>query len=113
MQLAQNSLTQRCPEEDSHHAFDAGSARARSRKVLSHTYEVTYSGVIGPEARLYLYQQIFLAAKGRMTLEIGHHAVWWGDPNDHSYGGQNKPWSALLLARSAFGLVRWKNTRNR
>ncbi len=100
MRLAQNSLAQRYPEADSHHAFDAGSARARGRNVLRHTYEVTYSGVIGPEARLYLYQQIFIAAKGRMTLEIGHHAVWWGDPNDHSYGGAKQ-----TLERLAFGTV--------
>ena len=100
MRLAQNPLAQRYHEADSHHAFDAGSARARGRNVLRHTYEVTYSGVIGPEARLYLYQQIFLAAKGRMTLEIGHHAVWWGDPNDHSYGGPKQ-----TLERLAFGTV--------
>jgi hypothetical protein len=100
MQLATNSLVQRCPEGDYHHVFDAGSARARGRKVLRHTYEVTYSGVIGPEARLYLYQQIFVAAKGRITLEIGHHALWWGDPNDHSYGGAKQ-----TLERLAFGTV--------
>ena len=100
MRLAGNPLAQRYHEADSDHAFDAGSARARGRNVLRHTYEVTYSGVIGPEARLYLYQQIFLAAKGRMTLEIGHHAVWWGDPNDHSYGGAKQ-----TLERLAFGTV--------
>ena len=100
MQAAQNSLLHRHPEADSNHVFDAGSARARGRNVLRHTYEVTYSGVIGPEARLYLYQQIFIAAKGRMTLEIGHHAVWWGDPNDHSYGGAKQ-----TLERLAFGTV--------
>ena len=100
MQPAQHSLVQTEPDGDSHHEFDAGSARARGRKVLRHTYEVTYSGVIGPEARLYLYQQVFIAAKGRMTLEIGHHAVWWGDPNDHSYGGPKQ-----TLERLAFGTV--------
>ncbi len=100
MALAQNCLVETCPDDDSHHSFDAGSARARGRNVLSHTYEVTYSGLIGPEARLYLYQQIFTAAKGRITLEIGHHAVWWGDPNDHSYGGAKQ-----TLERLAFGTV--------
>ncbi len=78
--------------------FEHGSARARGRNVLRHTYEVSYFGLIGPEARLYLYQQIFMAAKGRVTLEIGHHAVWWGDPNDHSYGGAKQ-----TLERLAFG----------
>ncbi len=100
MQLEQDFLIERYPEGDSHHAFDAGLARARGRNVLRHTYEVSYSGLIGPEARLYLYQQIFTAAKGRMTLEIGHHAVWWGDPNDHSYGGAKQ-----TLERLAFGTV--------
>jgi hypothetical protein len=100
MQLARNSLLNKHPEADSKHVFDAGSARARGRNVLRHTYEVTYSGLIGPEARLYLYQQIFTAAKDRMTLEIGHHAVWWGDPNDHSYGGAKQ-----TLERLAFGTI--------
>ena len=100
MELAQYSLAEFYPEGDSSQSFDAGSARARGRNVLRHTYEVTYSGLIGPEARLYLYQQIFIAAKGRMTLEIGHHAVWWGDPNDHSYGGAKQ-----TLERIAFGTV--------
>jgi hypothetical protein len=100
MQSTQNSWVQGCPEADSCHSFDVGSARARGREVLSHTYEVTYTGVIGPEARLYLYEQVFLAAKGRMTLEIGHHAIWWGDPNDHSYGGAKQ-----TLERLAFGSV--------
>ena len=100
MHSAQHSLTQTDPDGDACHTFDAGSARARGRNVLRHTYEVTYSGVIGPEARLYLYQQIFIAAKGRMTLEIWHHAVWWGDPNDHSYGGAKQ-----TLERLAFGTV--------
>ena len=100
MELTQESLVDRCPGWVAHHSFDAGSARARGRNVFSHTYEVTYSGLIGPEARLYLYQQIFVAAKGRMTLEIGHHAVWWGDPNDHSYGGAKQ-----TLERLAFGTV--------
>lgn len=100
MELAQYSLAEFYPEGDSNQSFDAGSARARGRNVLRHTYEVIYSGLIGPEARLYLYQQIFIAAKGRMTLEIGHHAVWWGDPNDHSYGGAKQ-----TLERLAFGTV--------
>lgn len=100
MELAPYSLAEFYPEGGSSQSFDAGSARARGRNVLRHTYEVTYSGLIGPEARLYLYQQIFIAAKGRMTLEIGHHAVWWGDPNDHSYGGAKQ-----TLERIAFGTV--------
>lgn len=100
MELAQYSLAEFYPEGGSSQSFEAGSARARGRNVLRHTYEVTYSGLIGPEARLYLYQQIFIAAKGRMTLEIGHRAVWWGDPNDHSYGGAKQ-----TLERIAFGTV--------
>ena len=100
MELAQDSHFGKYSGEDANQTFEAGSARARGRNVLCNTYEVTYSGLIGPEARLYLYQQIFAAAKGRMTLEIGHHAVWWGDPNDHSYGGAKQ-----TLERLAFGTV--------
>ena len=88
------------PREELGHSFEAGSARARGRNVLRNTFEVTYSGLIGPEARLYLYQQIFAAANSRMTLEIGHHAVWWGDPTDNSYGGAKQ-----TLERLAFGTV--------
>jgi hypothetical protein len=100
MRSTHDSLVGIYPQGEFSHSFDAGSARARGRNVLRHTYEVTYSGLIWPEARLYLYQQIFAAAKGRMTLEIGHHAVWWGDPNDHSYGGAKQ-----TLERLAYGTV--------
>ena len=41
MQPAQHSLVQTEPDGDSHHEFDAGSARARGRKVLRHTYNRT------------------------------------------------------------------------
>ena len=100
MELAKSCLSETYPNAGTHHSFDVGSARARGRNVLNHTYEVSYSGLIGPEARLYLYQQIFAAAKGRMTLEIGHHAVWWGGQNDNSYGGAKQ-----TLERLAFGTV--------
>ena len=83
------------------HVFDVGSARARGREIGRHTYQVNYTGLISPTARLHLYEQIYKAAGNRTLLEIGYRAIWFSDPStDDSYAGPKQ-----TLERLAYGTV--------
>ena len=80
--------------------FDCDSARARCRNLLTNTYRVDYTGLIGPAQRLSLYRQLCVGKGVRISLEICHHATWYEDAHDTGFMGDTQ-----VLRRFAVGSV--------